>query len=160
MEVILIKSENLLTGGKKYFINCSEAVEEAKEYLFSLTLLKDYLKGDIVDRAFKEYGDFVLLHCYASEYHLRDALEKWGGLGGDIIKITKMPVTGNVAKVYKALRDCPNGASIIAIKAMAGIDSSSSVLGSLVGLERYGLVERIETHCEEKCRRFWKLKED
>lgn len=162
MKAILIKYENLLTGEKKYFTNCHEAITETKKYLELLMNLEDYLKGDIAELALEEYKDYVCLQHYNSEGELREMLadKEFGGFGCDIITLTKMPVTSNVAKVYKALQDCPCGASILALKAMAGIDSSSSVLGSLVGLERRNLVERIKTKTETKENLFWKLKED
>jgi len=68
--------------------------------------------------------------------------------------------TQNAAKVYRALKDCPCGASILALTAMTGIESRSSVLDSLVGLARHDLVERVKTKNGTKENLFWKLKED
>lgn len=162
MKAILIEYENLLTGEKKYFTNCHEAITEVKKYLELLMDLEGHLRGNIAELALDEYKDYVCLEHYNSEEELREMLmdKEFGGFGCDIVTLTKVRVTENAAKVYKALQDCPCGASILALKAMAGIDSSNRVLGSLMGLDRYGLVERVNTKRGTKENIFWKLKED
>ena len=162
MKAILIKYENLLTGEKRYFTNCHEAITEVKRYLELLMDLEDHLRGNIAELALEEYKDYVCLQHYNSEEELREMLanKEFGGFGCDIITLTKVRCTQNAAKVYKALQDCPCGASILALTAMTGIESRSSVFGSLVGLERHNLVERVKTKNGTKKNLFWKLKED
>jgi len=74
MKAILIKYENLLTGEKRYFTNCHEAITEVKKYLELLMDLEDFLKGDIAELALKEYKDYVCLQHDNSEVELEKCL--------------------------------------------------------------------------------------